>query len=93
MVGGTRVPIAYKPATQLPLAPDEHGYKDVLRVPGGQILRVMGRFDGAYGRFMYHCHLLEHEDMGMMRPYLVMLPEAMKFDHGAGHGGHEGHTG
>ncbi|WP_305125704.1 O-aminophenol oxidase PhsA [Streptomyces odontomachi] len=92
-VGGTRAPIAFDPSTQIPLAPNELGYKDVFRVPGGQILRVLGRFDGAYGRFMYHCHLLEHEDMGMMRPFVVMPEEAMKFDHGAAHGGHEGHTG
>lgn len=39
---------------------------------------------------MYHCHFLEHEDMGMMRPFAVTPPEALKFDHG-GHG--EGHTG
>jgi len=53
----------------------------------------MGKFDGAYGRFMYHCHLLEHEDMDMMRPFVVMPEEAMKFDHGGAHGGHGGHTG
>ncbi|MEW2619429.1 O-aminophenol oxidase PhsA [Streptomyces sp. NPDC048106] len=92
--GGTRTPIRYDAGTAIPLAPNEQGYKDVFRVPGGQLLRVMGRFDGAYGRFMYHCHLLEHEDMGMMRPFVVMPPEAMKFDHGAAHdGGHGGHTG
>jgi spore coat protein A len=90
-VGGTRAPIAYDPATTIPLAPNELGHKDVFRVPGNQILRVMGRFDGAYGRFMYHCHLLEHEDMGMMRPFVVMPEEAMKFDHGGAHGGHDGH--
>ncbi|MGW7542406.1 O-aminophenol oxidase PhsA [Streptomyces sp. NPDC054770] len=93
-VGGTAKPIAYDAATRLPLAPNELGHKDVFRVPGGQVLRVMGKFDGAYGRFMYHCHLLEHEDMGMMRPFVVMPEEAMKFDHGAAHGEHGGgHTG
>lgn len=93
-LGGTRAPIAFDPQTDIPLAPNERGWKDVFRVPGGQILRVMGRFDGAYGRFMYHCHLLEHEDMGMMRPFVVMPKEALKFDHGAGHGGHgAGHGG
>ncbi|MDI3389502.1 multicopper oxidase domain-containing protein [Streptomyces sp. B-S-A8] len=92
-LGGTRAPIAYDPGTQLPLAPNERGWKDVFRVPGKQMLRIMGRFDGAYGRFMYHCHLLEHEDMGMMRPFVVMPEEALKFDHGAGHGGpHERHA-
>jgi spore coat protein A len=93
-VGGTRTPIRYDADTEIPLAPNERGHKDVFRVPGNQTLRVMGRFDGAYGRFMYHCHLLEHEDMGMMRPFVVMPPEALKFDHGGAHGGHgEGHTG
>ncbi|MFJ8387783.1 O-aminophenol oxidase PhsA [Streptomyces sp. NPDC094438] len=92
-VGGTRSPVAFALNQQISLAPNEHGYKDVFRVPGGQVLRVMGRFVGAYGRFMYHCHLLEHEDMGMMRPFVVMPKEAMTFDHGNGHGGHGGHTG
>ncbi|GHC55589.1 multicopper oxidase [Streptomyces flavofungini] len=88
-IGGTRAPIAHKPDTPIPLAPNERGWKDVFRVPGGQLLRVIGKFDGAYGRFMYHCHLLEHEDMGMMRPFVVMPKEALKFDHGGGgHGGH-----
>lgn len=90
-VGGTRAPIRYDAGTAIPLAPNELGHKDVFRVPGNQMLRVMGKFDGAYGRFMYHCHLLEHEDMGMMRPFVVMPAEALKFDHGAGHGGHDGH--
>lgn len=92
-VGGTRTPLRYHADRTIPLAPNEQGHKDVFRVPGSQMLRVMGRFDGAYGRFMYHCHLLEHEDMGMMRPFVVMPAQAVKFGHGAGHGGHEGHTG
>ncbi|HET6861291.1 MAG TPA: O-aminophenol oxidase PhsA [Streptomyces sp.] len=87
-LGGTRTPVEYDPDSPVPLAPNERGWKDVFRVPPGQQLRVIGRFDGAYGRFMYHCHLLEHEDMGMMRPFVVMPPEALKFDHGGGHGGH-----
>ncbi|WP_411757437.1 O-aminophenol oxidase PhsA [Streptomyces venezuelae] len=89
-IGGTRAPIAVDPRRPAPLAPNERGWKDVFRVPGGQMLRVMGKFDGAYGRFMYHCHFLEHEDMGMMRPFVVMPKEALKFDHGAGHGGGHG---
>ncbi|MFI6877342.1 O-aminophenol oxidase PhsA [Streptomyces sp. NPDC050400] len=93
-VGGTTAPVTHDPGTTVPLPPNERGYKDVFRALPGQMLRVMGRFDGAYGRFMYHCHLLEHEDMGMMRPFVVLPKEALKFDHGAGHGGgHGGHTG
>lgn len=92
-VGGTRSPVAFDHGTTIATAPNEQGWKDVFRVPAGQLVKVLGRFDGAYGRFMYHCHLLEHEDMGMMRPFVVMPSEAMRFDHGAGHGGHHGHDG
>lgn len=96
-VGGTRSPVAFDPGTTIATPPNERGWKDVFLVPQGQLVKVLGLFDRAYGRFMYHCHLLEHEDMGMMRPFVVMPPQAMKFDHGAGHGGghggHEGHTG
>lgn len=92
-LGGTRTPVAYDPTRVIPLAPNERGFKDVFRIPPGQLVRVLGRFNGAYGRFMYHCHLLEHEDMGMMRPYVVAPAQALKFDHMAGHGGHDGHNG
>ncbi|MEU1072168.1 MULTISPECIES: O-aminophenol oxidase PhsA [unclassified Streptomyces] len=92
-LGGTRAPVAYDAGRVIPLAPNERGFKDVFRVPAGQLVRVLGRFDGAYGRFMYHCHLLEHEDMGMMRPFVVAPAEALKFDHAGGHGGHDGHGG
>jgi spore coat protein A len=53
-VGGTRTPIRYDAGTGIPRAPNERGRKDVFRVPGNQMLRVMGKFDGAHGRFMYH---------------------------------------
>ncbi|MFF9349713.1 O-aminophenol oxidase PhsA [Streptomyces sp. NPDC014734] len=89
-LGGTRTPVEFDHGTKIPTAPNEQGWKDVFRVPRGQLVKVLGTFDGGYGRFMYHCHLLEHEDMGMMRPFVVMPPGAMKFDHGAGHGGHGG---
>lgn len=38
--------------------------------------------------------LLEREDMGMMRPFVVMPAQVLKFDHGGAHGGHgEGRPG
>jgi hypothetical protein len=33
--------------------------------------------DGFTGRYMYHCHLLEHEDHDMMRPFIVMPAAAL----------------
>ncbi|MFI1940167.1 O-aminophenol oxidase PhsA [Streptomyces purpureus] len=85
-LGGTLSPVRYEGEREVPA--NEQGWKDTFRVSQGEMVRVMGHFDGAYGRFMYHCHLLEHEDMGMMRPFVVMPKEALKFDHGGGHGGH-----
>ncbi|MFI2372568.1 O-aminophenol oxidase PhsA [Streptomyces sp. NPDC018833] len=89
-IGGTRTPVAPDPDRTLAVPANEQGWKDVFRVAEAELVKVMGRFDGAHGRFMYHCHLLEHEDMGMMRPFVVMPKEALRFDHGAGHGGHHG---
>ncbi|RKN75702.1 phenoxazinone synthase [Streptomyces klenkii] len=94
-LGGTRSPLEYGGAA--PVADGDAGWKDVIQVPAGQMVNVIGRFHGARGRFMYHCHLLEHEDMGMMRPFVVMPGEVLKFHHGEhaghGHGGHPGHSG
>ncbi|MDA2814992.1 multicopper oxidase domain-containing protein [Nocardiopsis sp. RSe5-2] len=85
-VGGTRAPVVQTGSVPVPEL--EHGWKDVIRVPAAQMADVIGPFEGATGRFMHHCHLLEHEDMGMMLPFVVRPPELTRFDHGAG-----GHTG
>ncbi|MCF6161339.1 MAG: multicopper oxidase domain-containing protein [Furfurilactobacillus sp.] len=45
--------------------PNEHGYKDVVGVNAGETVRIRVMFD-VPGVFMYHCHILEHEDTGMM---------------------------
>ncbi|MDT0448435.1 O-aminophenol oxidase PhsA [Streptomyces hesseae] len=90
-LGGTRTPLEYGGAA--PVSDSDAGWKDVIQVPPGQLVKVIGRFEGAKGRFMYHCHLLEHEDMGMMRPYVVMPREVMVFHHGMGGGHNGGHDG
>ena len=38
----------------------------------GEVLTIIVRFDGYSGRYIYHCHMLEHEDNDMMRPYEVV---------------------
>ena len=49
----------------------DEGWKDtVLLMPGEQI-RILVDFGDYPGMFLYHCHNLEHEDMGMMRNYFV----------------------
>jgi FtsP/CotA-like multicopper oxidase with cupredoxin domain len=50
--------------------PWETGYKDTVIAYPGEITRVKARFDHA-GLFVWHCHIVEHEDNEMMRPYQV----------------------
>jgi spore coat protein A, manganese oxidase len=48
----------------------ETGTKDTVVVYPGQITRVKALYDIG-GQFVWHCHILEHEDNEMMRPYRI----------------------
>jgi spore coat protein A len=50
--------------------PWETGFKDTVIVFPGQVTRVRVRFDTP-GQFVWHCHIVEHEDNEMMRPYRI----------------------
>ena len=50
--------------------PWEAGPKDTVIALPGEITRVKATFDLA-GRYVWHCHIVEHEDNEMMRPYVV----------------------
>jgi FtsP/CotA-like multicopper oxidase with cupredoxin domain len=50
--------------------PWEMGLKDTVIAYPGQVTRVRLRFDRA-GQFVWHCHIVEHEDNEMMRPYRI----------------------
>lgn len=47
------------------------GWKDTVLVLPGETVRVQVTFTSHTGLFLYHCHILEHEDMGMMRNFRV----------------------
>ena len=49
----------------------DKGWKDVALVMPGEKVTLLKRFDDFKGSFMYQCHNLEHEDLGMMRDFLV----------------------
>lgn len=51
--------------------PQEMGWKDVVQCPPGMVTRIATRFEGFTGRYLYHCHILEHEANMMMRPYEI----------------------
>jgi spore coat protein A len=52
--------------------PGLRGWKDTVCVPPGMMVRIIMRFEGFTGRYVWHCHMLEHEDNEMMRPYEVL---------------------
>ena len=51
--------------------PEELGWKDTILCPPGLITRIIIPFTGEPGRYVWHCHMLEHEDNEMMRPLLI----------------------
>jgi bilirubin oxidase len=57
-------------AEPAPPEPWERGPKDTVIAYPGAITRIRAHFDRA-GQFAWHCHILEHEDNEMMRPYRV----------------------
>ena len=61
------------------LEANELGLKDTVRVNANEVVDILVRFQTFAGRFMYHCHILEHEDRDMMRPFVVMPAELMPF--------------
>jgi spore coat protein A len=50
--------------------PNEMGWKDTAVMLPGEVTRVIAKFDRP-GRYVWHCHILSHEDHEMMRPYFV----------------------
>jgi len=57
-----------------PPEPGEAGWKDTVRVTPEASTRILVKFEGYTGRYVWHCHILEHEDNEMMRPYEVIAP-------------------
>ncbi len=68
---------------------NELGWKDTFRVNPGdrpqdlvasaEMVTFMGNFGAHAGRYVYHCHILEHEDMEMMRQLVVLPGDLMAF--------------
>jgi spore coat protein A, manganese oxidase len=63
--------IRYTGPAEPPL-PNEMGWKDIVQASPGVVTRIIVRFDGYVGKYVWHCHLLEHEANEMMRPFEVV---------------------
>jgi len=58
-----------------PPAANEMGWKDTVRVNPGEVVRLIMRFTDYADEsnpYMYHCHILEHEDRGMMGQFVLV---------------------
>jgi len=54
-------------------APNESGWKDTVKANPGEVTRIAMRWEDYTGHYVYHCHILEHEEHDMMRA-LDVLP-------------------
>ncbi len=76
MVGNAMPVINYVTGLAVPPRPEEMGWKDTVKSMPGEITRVIARFDVPSGtelpaEYVYHCHILEHEENEMMQPFAV----------------------
>jgi len=62
--------VQLKPGTVRPAEPWETGFKDTVVAYPGQVTRIRMQFP-APGQFVWHCHIVEHEDNEMMRPFRI----------------------
>ena len=69
-----------------PVAAYEQGFKDTALVDRGERILVVAKYDsallddpnsGAAGQYVWHCHILSHEDHEMMRPLQVLDPDSI----------------
>jgi hypothetical protein len=68
-----RAPIGQTVEEGAGVEPWETGFKDTVISYPGQITKVRAKFD-IEGLYVWHCHIVEHEDNEMMRPYVVSAP-------------------
>jgi spore coat protein A len=69
-------PTPWATGRTLPPEPDERGFKDTVKVNPGTFTTIRARFELPQGvtvpqTYVHHCHIVEHEDSDMMRPFTV----------------------
>lgn len=71
-------PIPYLKQDQISLAdPNELGWKDTVRANPGEVVRIAMKWVDYGGNYVYHCHILEHEEHDMMRALTIQpVPKA-----------------
>ena len=70
-------PAPFATGPMQPPAPEERGFKDTTKANPGYFTTIRGKFDLPTGvtvpqTYVHHCHIVEHEDNDMMRPFTVI---------------------
>jgi len=70
-------PTPFATGPMLPPDPSERGFKDTVKANPGYFTRIRAKFELPAGvtapqSYVYHCHIVEHEDNDMMRPFEVV---------------------
>jgi spore coat protein A len=70
-------PTPFATGPMLPPDPAERGFKDTVKANPGQFTTIRAKFDLPTGvtppqDYVHHCHIVEHEDNDMMRPFTVV---------------------
>jgi spore coat protein A, manganese oxidase len=76
-VTGGHDPRPFATGPEEPADPTERGFKDTVKANPGYFTRIRAKFDLPTGvmppqDYVHHCHIVEHEDNDMMRPFTVM---------------------
>jgi spore coat protein A len=76
-VPGGLDPTPYATGPLIPADPSERGFKDTVMANPGYFTIIRAQFDLPTGvtapqTYVYHCHIVEHEDNDMMRPFTVI---------------------
>lgn len=56
----------------VPPPANERGWKDTVQANPDEVTAIIAKFDGWAGDYVWHCHILEHEDHDMARPLKVL---------------------
>ena len=70
--------------TARPPEPNEVGWKDTVTAYPGEVTRFRLRFERT-GQYVWHCHIVEHEDNEMMRPFRIGPADPAAPTHMASH--------
>jgi spore coat protein A len=73
--------VSVDPQGELAVEANARRPKDTVRVNPNEMVGIAMKFSPYPGRYIYHCHILEHEDHDMMRPFVVVPTWVPHHDH------------